>query len=475
MSQTPSFLFHDYETWGVNPKQDFPCQFAAIRTDMALNPIEPPINIMSQIPNDYLPYPSACLVTGITPQQSLREGMIESDFAHKIFSYMSVPNTCSLGYNSMRFDDEVTRFLFYRNFIDPYAREWQNGNSRWDLIDLARACYALRPEGINWPADENNIPSFKLERLTAANNIEHSGAHDALADVRATIALAKLIKEKQPKLFEYALSLRDKQTLWSQINLQTFTPLLHVSAKIPASQACCTWILPIAQHPIQKNAVICIDLSKPIDVLIEQSIDTLKQNLYATKDELSDESLRPGLKLIHVNKSPFITSAKALSEERAEQIGLNKTQCLANYQTLSRHTQCFAKIVEVFNDTPSFAEPPVEQRLYSEGFMSNQDKQITQQIRTSKPEELAALGEALSTPTLKALLKRYRGRNFLNSLTHEEWVEWQRYRQQQLTAGETGLTIATFSAELDRLAQLHTRNPAAMQTLNALHRYVQNL
>jgi exodeoxyribonuclease-1 len=430
---------------------------------------------MSQIPNDYLPHPAACLVTGITPQKSLRQGMLESDFAQKVFAHMSVPNTCSLGYNSMRFDDEVTRFLFYRNFLDPYAREWQNGNSRWDLIDVARACYALRPDGISWPSNEEGAPSFKLENLTAANNIEHSGAHDALADVRATIAFAKLIKEKQPKLFDYALSLRNKQFLWSLINFQTLTPLLHISAKIPSSQACCTWILPIAAHPSQKNAVICIDLSKPVDVLLDQSIEELKHKLYAKKEALSHADMRPGIKLLHLNKSPFITSAKALSEERAEQIGLNRKQCLDNYKMLSNNTQCFSKIIELFNDTPEFETLPVEQRLYCEGFMSNQDREVCQRIHTSTPEHLANLGEAFSTSTLKSLFKRYRGRNFPSTLAHDELVEWQQHRHQQLTEGKTGLTITSFSAEIDRLVQLHSRNPEAMQILKALHRYVQNL
>ncbi|HCG89461.1 MAG TPA: exodeoxyribonuclease I, partial [Alteromonas macleodii] len=190
----PTFLWHDFETFGTSPQKDLPCQFAAVRTDMDLNVIGKPINIMSAIANDYLPHPEACLVTGITPQQTIRDGSNEADFAARIYQEMSTPNTCSVGFNSIRFDDEVSRYLFYRNFYDPYSREWRNGNSRWDIIDLARACYALRPDGINWPRREDGAPSFKLEALTAANNIGHENAHDALSDVYATIALAKLIK-----------------------------------------------------------------------------------------------------------------------------------------------------------------------------------------------------------------------------------------------------------------------------------------
>ncbi len=177
---TPTFLWHDFETFGTSPQKDLPCQFAAVRTDMDLNIIGKPINIMSAIANDYLPHPEACLVTGITPQQTIRDGSNEADFAAKIYQEMSTPNTCSVGFNSIRFDDEVSRYLFYRNFYDPYSREWRNGNSRWDIIDVARACYALRPDGIHWPLREDGAPSFKLEALTAANNIGHDNAHDAL-------------------------------------------------------------------------------------------------------------------------------------------------------------------------------------------------------------------------------------------------------------------------------------------------------
>ncbi|GBL03061.1 exodeoxyribonuclease I [Glaciecola sp. KUL10] len=212
-SNNATFLFHDYETWGVDPRFDFPCQFAAIRTDENLEIIGKPISYYCQIPNDYLPHPEACLVTGITPQQSLRDGLIEAEFAAKINRLMSQANTCTLGYNSIKFDDEVSRHLFYRNFFDPYAREYSNQNSRWDLIDLARACYALRPDGLVWPKKDNGTPSFKLEELSKANGIEHQDAHDAISDVKATIEFAKRLKEAQPKLFDYYYDLRKKQRL----------------------------------------------------------------------------------------------------------------------------------------------------------------------------------------------------------------------------------------------------------------------
>ncbi|MBT3411535.1 MAG: exodeoxyribonuclease I, partial [Halieaceae bacterium] len=208
MSDT-TFYWHDYETFGADPSRDRPVQFAGLRTDADLNPIGEPLVIYSRPANDFLPHPQACLVTGITPQKALAEGLPEAEFIRLIHAELAAPGTCGVGYNSLRFDDEVSRYTLYRNFYDPYGREWQNGNSRWDIIDMVRACYALRPEGIEWPLREDGQPSFRLEALTAANGIAHEAAHDALSDVHATIAMARLIKTKQPRLYDYVLKHRD--------------------------------------------------------------------------------------------------------------------------------------------------------------------------------------------------------------------------------------------------------------------------
>ena len=161
-----SFYFHDYETFGTDPALDWPAQFAGIRTDAELNEVGEPLNIFCQLPNDHLPNPLACLITGLTPQRVNELGMIEPDFIRRIHAELMVPGTCALGYNTLRFDDEVTRNILYRNFYDPYAREWQNGNSRWDLIDLVRLTAALRPDGIEWPSREDGCKSFRLEDIT---------------------------------------------------------------------------------------------------------------------------------------------------------------------------------------------------------------------------------------------------------------------------------------------------------------------
>ncbi|SPW30976.1 Exodeoxyribonuclease I [Edwardsiella tarda] len=235
MSQAaPSFLFHDYETFGQHPALDRPAQFAGVRTDADFNIIEEPQVFYCRPADDYLPQPEAVMITGITPQTALAQGICEAEFAERIHQLFSVPGTCVVGYNNIRFDDEVSRNLFYRNFFDPYAYSWQNGNSRWDLLDVLRTCYALRPQGIVWPENEQGLPSFKLEHLSQANGIEHSNAHDAMADVYATIEMAKRAKQAQPRLFDYLFQLRNKNRVAQLIDIAEMTPLVHVSGMFGA-------------------------------------------------------------------------------------------------------------------------------------------------------------------------------------------------------------------------------------------------
>ncbi len=477
-TDTPSLLFHDYETFGTSPQKDLPCQFAAIRTDLDLNVIGKPINIMCQIANDYLPHPQACLVTGITPQQTLRDGMIEAEFARKIHTYMSQPNTCVVGYNSIRFDDEVSRYLFYRNFYDPYAREWQNGNSRWDIIDLVRACYALRPEGINWPKREDGAPSFKLEELTAANDLDHGQAHDALSDVYATIGLAKLIKNKQPKLFDWFYALRQKHAVLKQINLNEPKVLVHVSSRIPAAQGGCTWVLPIGMHPNQPNSVIVVDLTKSLAPLIDNDASAIRDLLYTSTADLANGE-RPGLKLLHINRSPFIAPANSLTDDNALRLGIDKEKCTHNFKILATNLALREKIIDVYQHEHSRDDELVDEdhALYSGGFLNNEEKNWCRRVHETEAEQLGFLQHEIQNPKLITQLFRYRARNFPHTLSDAEVQRWQAHRRDRLTDPQSpaSLTLEPFLYEIEQLANLHRDNPQRTAILRALYQYAENL
>jgi exodeoxyribonuclease-1 len=477
MPEQTSFYFHDYETWGTDPKRDRPAQFAGIRTDLDLNIISEPDVWYCQLANDYLPHPQAALITGLTPQLCNKKGLNESEFMQRIVECFSVANTCVLGYNSLRFDDEVTRYSLYRNFYEPYGREWQHGNSRWDLIDVVRACYALRPEGINWPMREDGSPSFKLEALTKANGLAHEHAHDALSDVYATIAIAKLIKQKQPKLFSYLFDLRKKAKTAELIDVTGLTPIVHVSSKFPANSGCVSWIVPLAFHPTNKNAVICYNLQADPSPLLADDIATLTSKLYTRTADLAEGEERLGLKLIHLNKCPVLANAKTLSVERATELGIDRARCLAHLEWFKQHRQVQQKVVELYQqptDYPKETNP--DYQLYN-GFSSDADKHKMLQLHQLTPEQLAVNTPQFSDERLNSLLFLYRARNYPQSLNDSEQQKWQRYRTDKLMHGvdNPNLTMEDFSLLLENLTHEHASDEQKMNILKALYLYVQSL
>lgn len=449
-----SFLWHDYETFGADPRRDRASQFAAIRTDAEFNEIGEPVTWYCRPSDDYLPHPQACLITGITPQQASRRGLPEAEFAGRINALMSEPGTCTLGYNSLRFDDEVSRHLFYRNFLDPYAREWQNGNSRWDLIDVVRAFHALRPEGIEWPRREDGAPSFKLEHLTAANAIEHVGAHDALADVRATIALARLLKARNAKLFDYLLRLRSKREVARLLDIPSRKPMLHISRRYPASRGCAALVVPLAEHPSNPNGIVVYDLSVDPTPLFSLSVEAVRERVFVGTDELAEGESRIPLKVIHINKSPVVLPISAVTDDVAKRVGLDRGLCERHWQALCNDADSARKAAAVFAEVPPEGPRDPDLMLYSGGFFSPADRQEMQRVRDTDPGRLAEASFAFQDSRLEEMLFRYRARSYPETLMAEEQAQWEAYRWTRMNDTSLGgLTLSGFAREIERLNQ----------------------
>jgi exodeoxyribonuclease-1 len=472
---TRTFYWHDYETWGSDPQRDRACQFAGLRTDERLEPIGGPLVLFCRPADDMLPQPDACLVTGISPQLALREGLVETDFAAAIERELARPGTCGVGYNSMRFDDEVTRNLFYRNLIDPYAREWQNGNSRWDLIDTVRLAHALRPEGIEWPTHEDGAASFRLEDLSAANGIEHRGAHDALADVRATLALARLLRVRQPRLFEYALSLRDKRKV--ETLLADREPLLHVSARYPARLGCIAPVLPLARHPVNRNGVICFDLRRDPEPLLALPAEEIHARLFSHAADLPDGVERIPLKTVHINRSPVIAPIATLTPEAAERWAIDQAEVAAHASALRRAKGLEAKLQEVHTLGEREPETDPDLMIYSGGFLPDSDRREMARLRGLEPEELARARFVFQDPRLEQMLFRYRARNWPESLDGSEREEWDAYRLERLTApsGGASITLEDYQARIARLRLEHADDAGILALLDALDAWAEML
>ncbi|WP_392431519.1 exodeoxyribonuclease I [Yersinia sp. HM-2024] len=470
-NKQPTFYIHDYETFGQRPALDRPAQFAGVRTDLNFNIIEEPLVIYCAPADDYLPQPEAVMITGITPQHALANGVTEAEFARQIHQAFNVPGTCILGYNNIRFDDEVSRNIFYRNFYDPYAYSWQGGNSRWDLLDVMRACYALRPEGIIWPENEEGLPSFKLEHLTKANGVEHLHAHDAMSDVYATIAMAKLVKQAQPRLFDYLYQHRSKHKINALIDIADMTPLVHVSGMFGAARGNTSWVAPLAWHPENKNAVVMCDLAGDMSPLLELDSDTLRERLYTRRDKLNAQDVAVPLKLVHINKCPVLAPAKTLLPENADRLGIDRQRCLQNLQLLRQNPQVREKVVALFAEAEPFAvSDDVDAQLYN-GFFSDADRATMKIILQTEPQNLPALDLTFQDPRLEALLFRFRARNYPNTLTDSEQKRWLEHRREALNPEK----VQDYVLQLEELYNQHEEDKEKLALLKALFDYARDL
>ncbi|HEY9067487.1 MAG TPA: exodeoxyribonuclease I [Burkholderiaceae bacterium] len=454
-----SFFWHDYETFGRVPRRDRPAQFAGIRTDADLNEIGEPLMHYCRPAPDYLPDPESCLLTGILPQTCLAQGMPEHAFADTIERELARPGTIGVGYNSIRFDDEVTRHLFWRCLMDPYAREWQNDCGRWDLLDVVRVTWALRPDGIAWPKHPDGRPSFKLEDLTRANGIAHADAHDALADVRATIAIARLIKTRQPRLWDFCLKLRKRDAVVAEMALaqNQGLPFLHVSGMYPIERGCLALVWPLAPHPSNRNEVIVWDLASDPTELFELDAEAIRLRLFTRAEELAEGVTRLPIKTLHLNKSPVvIANLKTLNAETATRFGIDIAQGLRHAELAAAKAHLLAGIWPAVYERPARngeAAVDVDEDLYG-GFIGDDDRRTLQRLRTLSPEQLAAKRPAFSDPRLAELLFRYRARNFPATLSEVEQRQWHEHCAHRLHDGAGGaLTLQAFFERIDLLEE----------------------
>ncbi len=447
-----TILWHDYETTGANPSQDRPVQFAGLRTDLDLQPVDDPLVIYCRIPEDCVPSPYACLVTGISPQIANEKGLDEPDFIRRIQAEMEQPNTCSAGYNSIRFDDEVTRYTLYRNFVDPYSREWKNGNSRWDIIDMVRLVHLLRPETLEWPKHENGNTSFRLEELTAQNGIGHQAAHDALSDVEATIELARLIKSRQPKLYEHYWKLRRKNFVSQQLDIPAKKPFLHVSSRFPASRGCAAIMAPLVTLKYNANSFVALDLGYNPEQLNGLGFDEIWQRVFSKSEDLAGEVERIPLKLVHLNRSPVVLPVNMISPERAADFEIDLDVCQQNWQKvlqLDLKSIDFEALFSFSGKAESVRDP--EQALY-DSFIPDSDRRIADLVHQMLPDELRLANLQFQDSRLQELLFRYRARNDFDSLLPNEQKIWISWVTAKLSSGVPyGQTIDKTLEEIDQL------------------------
>jgi len=440
MAQT--FFFYDLETSGLNPRQDRIMQFAGQRTDMNLEPIGDPYNLLVTLNDDTLPSPDALMVTGITPQKTVEEGYTEAQFARMLSEEIFTPETVAVGFNNIRFDDEFIRHLLWRNFHDPYEWSWKDGRSRWDLLDVVRLTRALRPEGINWPLDDKGEPSNRLELITSANGIAHENAHDALADVTALIAVTKLIKQKQPQLYDYLLKMRDKKVVQQLVNVDDKKPFVYASGRYDKEFAKTTVAFPLTTS--RNGGVVVYDLRYDPMPFVDLSADELAAKIFATWEQRQAEDfVSLPVKELQYNRCPAVAPLGVLEQgDGWQKISLDLETVQKHQNILLNHPDFAEKLRSIFENKPAFKKlPDPEAQLY-DGFLNDCDRIRVEAVRNADERELADFHPEFQDERLAPLLLHYKARNFPRSLSEDDLAQWEAWRAQHLQAQLPGFMTA---------------------------------
>ena len=450
--QPASFFFYDLETSGINSRQARIMQFAGIRTDLNLKPIGEPENILIKLTPDILPDPEAILITGITPQQTLAEGITEAEFLRHFTENIATPGTVFLGFNTVRFDDEFMRCLHYRNFYDAYEWQWQDGKSRWDLLDVVRMTRALRPEGIKWPFDVNGKPTNRLELLTGLNGLSHEHAHDALSDVYATIEVARMIRNKQPKLFDYLYSMRDKRKVADLVDAEQ--PFVYTSGQYSSEYEKTAVVVKLCDPPKKQGALVFDLRFDPLqykDLTPEQFAEAWKWKKDSTEPRLP-------VKTLQYNKCPAVAPLGVLDDASRERIQIDLQTIQKNLKALQSMPDFAQKICKAadildagFQTTLLADDRQVDSQLY-DGFFGPQDKQAMRVVRAAQPEELGNLGLRFKDKRLESLLPLYKARNYPKQLSDEERHIWDDFCKKQLLSGGPQSRMAWFLGRLQYIA-----------------------
>ena len=471
-----SFFFYDLETSGFSPKEARIVQFAGVRTDLQLKEIGEPHNHLIRLSDDVVPDPDATLITGITPQKTISEGMHEAEFLKIFHQDITQPGTIFVGYNTIRFDDEFMRYLQYRNFYDPYEWQWQDRRSKWDMLDVVRMTRALRPEGIQWPFDAKGNPVNQLGLLTSLNHLEHENAHDALSDVRATIALARLIRGRQPKLFDFLLKVRHKKEVAELV--MAGKPFLYTSGKYPSEFEKTTAVAVLAPHP-QGQATLVFDLRHNPKDFLQMDPAALAEAMRRRRD---DPGVRLPVKTLKFNRCPAIAPLSVLDKASQERLKLDPKVFQENFQTLLEvQAQLAPNVLQALEmlDKKQQArllndEAEVDTQLY-DGFFGDQDKTNMSVVRAANADELGNLSLTFKDDRLEALLPLYKARNFPKSLQDEERATWERFRERKLLSGGTESRMARFFARLAELEKQPNLTGEQKYLLEELQLYAQSI
>ena len=471
-----SFYWYDLETTGLLPRWDRITQFAGQRTDMNLDPVGDPFVTYVQIPPQVLPDAASALITGITPQRLQAEGISEWDAINEIHTQLSQPGTCTIGYNNLSFDDEFVRFTLFRNLFPPYRREFNQGNSRFDLYTVVKAAAAMRPDRIQWPTNDKGLISPNLADLAKANGIDASGAHDALTDVQMSIAVARLIKNVEPKMWTYLFEHRSRQAVERVLD-DGSRFYLHISSIYGAKRRFASPIRVLATNPNIRTKVLVADLTTDLTMLESATPEELNQARFLTKEE-ADASNRERLALSEVatNKCPVFIGLDALGDALAGRLEVDIDTLNHNIELIDRidrsdlesRMQAMMRLSQ--NRFDADTSQDASERLY-DGFISRKDEQLCEAIHDAIKRNLRWPDLKTDDDRIHTLANRLRYE--LHPADNPHLEKAQRTLIQSMLARETiGLQSRRKRIKACREGDLTSEQE---QILNDLETYIENI
>lgn len=445
------FVFYDLETTGISPEFDQPLQFAAIWTDE--NFVEKDrVNIRCRLAPHILPSPQALVVTRVTPDQ-LTDPKLPSlfEFSQQVaeFTERWAP-AIWVGYNTMKFDEEVLRQTFYQN-LSPniYATQF-NGNTRFDILPAVYAAYVREPDLLVWPTDDTGRRSFKLDRLAPANGFNAHNAHDALGDVEATIHIARLISKRSPALWAELLDNAHKARV--QAKLESFRPyelVTRFGGGEPRSYVGC--FCGYSHGNSAQAAFFDLDAANPAEFL-NVSDETLFAAVNATPKIIRGVS---------TNKAPALLEHTAPNAEHLRRAGV-----IAEAPDFRRRVG--AAMAARFVEDPDAPPKPVERQIYW-AFYSNADKQLLHEFQRETWPRRQEIVASLSDPRLRQLGRRLVAFHSPELLSAEELALFQGYLSEKWSTSDAPETEwMTFEKAQAALDDLRATGAAALDELNAI-------
>jgi exodeoxyribonuclease-1 len=466
-----TYLFYDIETTGLNKSFDQILQFAAIRTDRQLNEIER-YRLKVKLRPDVIPSPGA-MITNRLSVADLASGLCEYEAVCQIHELINQPETISLGYNSLGFDDEFLRFSFHRNLLPPYTHQFQNGCYRMDLLPITVMFWLYKRDAIRWPRIHSQ-PSLKLEHLREANQLTGGPSHDASVDVAATVELARRFF-KNKKMWNYLKGYFEKETDVHRISeipasfqsaLGEHRRALMVSSEYGPQQMYQIPVLSIGNSIPYSNQSLWLRLDLP--ELRETKAEAIDATTWIVRKRYGE----PGILL-----PPIERYLKFLSDER-------KAVVAENLNWLQSNSSKFQKIVNYYREYtyPFIPHLDPDAALYQIGFFSRADERLCREFQVATIEEKKAIAPRLKSPEARKLAVRLLCRNYPQHTSEDMAAEFDAYlrhvnpmREDEAIVdyrGEARLTPSAALAETKRLRQSASLDSDQINLLEDLKNYI---